>query len=132
MTFKTKALLQTQGTSTLFHNFSCRFVRFCFSLQCRYYCLYLINFWLLPHTSDLQNQGITSNTGNINIISQFLLQICSILFQYTMPLLLHILNELLIASSYWRPPKPRHYFKHGEHHHCFTISLADLCDFVSV
>ena len=43
--------------------------------------------WWFPHTGDLQNQGITSNTGNINIISQFLLPICLILFQFTMSLL---------------------------------------------
>ena len=139
VTFKTKALLQTQGTSTLFRNFSCRFVWFCFSSQwCnslhtlhelffassywwpskpRHYfkhrehqhyfaisladlfdfvsvhngatlCIHYMNFCLLPHTGDLQNQGITSNTGNINIISQFLLQICLILFQFIMLLLL--------------------------------------------
>ena len=91
-----------------------------------------MNFSLLPHTSDLQNQGITSNSRNINIISQFLLQICSILFQSTIPLLLHIPNDLFVASSYWWPPKPRHYFKHREHQHYFTISLADLLDFVSI
>ena len=38
----------------------------------------------------------------------------------------------LRTSSYWWPPKPRHYFKQSEHQHCFTISLADLFDFVSV
>ena len=91
-----------------------------------------MNILWLPHIGDPKTKAFTSNTGYINTISQFLLQICLILFQFTVRLPLHILHELLVASSYWWPPKSRLYVKHSEHQHYFTISLADLFDFVSV
>ena len=100
VTSKIKALLQTQGTSTLFHNFSYRFVWFCFSSQWRYYChilhelLATSSYWWPPKSR------LTSNTGNINIISQFLLQICLILFQFTMTLLLSYTTWTFGNSSY--------------------------------
>ena len=182
VTFKPKVLLQTQGTSTLFHNFSCRFVWFCFSSQCCYIIIHYMNFLWLPHTGDFQNQGITSHREHQHYFT-ISLAICLILFQFTMSLLLsyntrtfsaflilvtfkikallqtqgtstlfhnvscrfvwfcfssqchyycHIPHELFLPSSYWWPSNPRHYFKHREHQHYFTISLADLFDFVSV
>ena len=90
-----------------------RFVWFCFSSQCRYYChilherLVASSYWWPP------KQGITSKQGPRHYFTISLTDLFDVVSVHNVATIVIYYMNFWSPSSYWWPPKPKHYSKTG-------------------